>query len=416
MKSGRVILFAMVTSMVSLASLSAQDADFTNPIVSEDLVFEGEKGLVTVEAEFFYKQSNTGVRKWYRSSMNEKPTAGKDGDPLHVYGASNNAYLEILPDTRATHDDVLIKGENFSDNPGELAVLHYKVKFNSPGRYYVWARAFSTGSEDNGIHVGINGEWPSSGRRIQWCDGKNQWTWSNKQRTKEVHCGIPDSVYLDIPSAGVHEIQFSMREDGFEFDKFLFTKDVDYDPAGLGPNVMTSGELPAEYPTVEEPTPKKNYFKMVAEALPENKSIAAQEFPSIGTDFYAHGTNWLAINPNTHQEAITSTAFPFESGKYDVVFVGVGENDGRATFRFLVNGNEIGTYQPKDTESMFEEGEDFNALWKAIELKKGDKITVHAKIGTDGDEFCRARWAGIVFAPVGKGESIQDFPSTFSPR
>ncbi|MFY0606472.1 MAG: hypothetical protein JXR10_07150 [Cyclobacteriaceae bacterium] len=403
-------------AMTSNISLHGQELEFSDPIVKEEVVFEEKDGLVAVEAEFFYKQTKTDVRKWYRTTEKESPKIGKDSDPAHVFDASHNAYLEILPDTRATHDDALVKEENFSDDPGQLGVLHYKVKISSPGRYYVWARAHSTGSEDNGIHIGLDGQWPSSGRRMQWCDGKNKWTWSNKQRTKEVHCGIADSLYLDIEQAGEHVIQFSMREDGFEFDKFILTKDVDYNPTGKGPQVLANKKLPDPYPAVAKVTPKKNYFKLVAESLPDNKAIAAQEFPSIGTDFYKHGTNWLAINPNTHQEAITSTAFKFASGKYDVVFVGVGENDGRSTFQFLVNGKEIGTYQPKDTDSMFEEGKDFNALWKAVSLEKGDKITVYAKVGTDGKEFCRARWAGIVFAPVGKGSKIQDFPSTFTPK
>ncbi|WP_430932582.1 hypothetical protein [Saccharicrinis sp. 156] len=396
--------------------VKAQEANLTNAIVGEDVVFEEKAGLVAVEAEYFYKQSRTDIRQWYRSSKFEEPKAGRDEDTLHVYGSSKNAYIEILPDTRVTHDDPLVRGENFSDIPGMMATVHYKIKFTNPGRYYVWARAMSTGGEDNGVHVGLNGQWPEHGQRLQWCIGRNRWTWSSKQRTKEVHCGIPYAIYLDIEKPGVHDVQFSMREDGFEFDKFLLTKDKYYKPEGKGPEVLANAMLPAAYASVPAPVIRKNYFQLVAEALPENKSIAAQKFPSVGTDFYTHGKNWMAINPNTHKEATTSTAFNFESGKYDIVFIGVGENDGRSTFQLLVNGKEVGTYHPQPTENMFEEGKDFNALWKNIELKKGDKLTVHAKVGTDGKEFCRARWAGLVFAPVGKGEKIQNFPSTFDPN
>jgi hypothetical protein len=415
MKTKSIIALALLLMTLGLIS-TAQAQKFTNPIVNENVVFEEKVGLVAVEAEFFYKQTKTEVRQWYRSSKNEEPQAGRDEDTLHVYGASNNAYLEILPDTRVTHDDPLVRGENFSDIPGIMATVHYKVKFNNSGRYYVWARAMSTGGEDNGVHVGLNGKWPEHGQRIQWCDGRGSWMWSSKQRTPEVHCGVPYAIYLDIDKAGVYDVQFSMREDGFEFDKFLLTKDRFYKPEGEGPDVLAMGTLPAPFTAVPAPVVKKNYFKNVATSIPENKWIAAQEFPSLGTDFYTHGKNWMAINPNTHKEATTSTAFNFDSGKYDVVFVGVGENDGRSTFQFLVNGKEVGIYQPKATDSMFEEGKDFNAVWKGIELKKGDKITVNAKVGTDGKEFCRARWAGIVFAPVGKGMKIQNFPSTFDPN
>lgn len=401
---------------VSVFIAKAQNTDLISPIVGEDVVFEEKAGEVAVEAEYFYKQSQSDVRQWYRSSKFEKPEAGRDEDTLHVYGASKNAYIEILPDTRITHDDALVRGENFTENPGTMAVVHYKVKFKNPGRYYVWARAMCTGGEDNGIHVGMDGEWPESGKRIQWCAGRNRWTWSSNQRTNEVHCGVPYSIYLDVAEAGIHEIQFSMREDGFEFDKFFLTKDKFYTPKGKGPKVLANAKLPASYPSVPAPVVKMNYFKRVATALPENKSIPAQKFPSDGTDFYTHGKNWMAINPNTHKEATASTAFPFESGKYDIVFVGVGENDGRSTFTLSLNGVEVGSYQPQETESMFEEGKAFNALWTGIELSKGDKLTVHAVVGTDGKEFCRARWAGLVFSPVGKGKRIQDFPSSYDPN
>lgn len=412
----KVKSFFVLNIVLFTVSVFGQKADLTQPIVGEKVVFEEKNGMVAVEAEYFYKQTKTEVRRWYRSSKFELPSAGRDEDTLHVYGASNHAYIELLPDTRVTHDDPLVKGENFTEEAGTMAIVHYKVKFKNPGRYYVHARALSTGGEDNGVHVGLDGQWPENGQRIQWCKGRNRWTWSSLQRTKEMHCGIPYSIYLDVEEAGVHDVQFSLREDGFEFDKFILTKNKFYKPEKEGPKVVANAKLPAPYPEVPAPVVKRSYFQNVAQSLPENKWLAAQDFPSMGTDFYTHGRNWMAINPETHKEAKASTAFEFDSGTYDIVFVGVGENDGRSTFQLLVNDKEIGTYQPKDTDSMFEEGKDFNALWEAVVLKKGDKITVYAKVGTDGKEFCRARWAGIVFAPVGKGKKIQDFPSTYSPN
>jgi len=104
----------------------------------------------------------------------------------------------------------------------------YPVYFNTPGRYYVWVRAYSTGSEDNGLHVGIDGTWPESGQRLQWCEGKLSWWWESKQRTDEEHCGEPYKIYIEVEQPGLHTIMFSMREDGFEFDKWLMTKDRDF--------------------------------------------------------------------------------------------------------------------------------------------------------------------------------------------
>ncbi|WP_045030963.1 hypothetical protein [Draconibacterium sediminis] len=251
MKTKLLLILAIVVSL-SFTSV-AQSEKLAEPLIGEDIIFEEQDGLVAVEAEFFYKQSKTDKRQWYRSSKFEEAKVGRDDDTLHVYNASNNAYLEILPDTRVTHDDELKRGENFSDIPGIMATVHYRIKFNNTGRYYVWARAMSTGGEDNGVHVGMNGEWPEHGRRIQWCEGRNRWTWASKQRTKEVHCGVPYEIYLDIENPGVYDIQFSMREDGFEFDKFLLTKDKYYKPMGAGPDVVANSKLPDLYPSTYTP-------------------------------------------------------------------------------------------------------------------------------------------------------------------
>ena len=136
--------------------LNAQENNFDLPILDDQVVFEEKVGLVCVEAEFFYKQSLTETRKWYRTSKNERPKVGRDDDDHHIMDASNHAYIEILPDERVTHTDKLIIGQNFMNEPGKMAILHYQINFTTPGRYYVWVRAYSTGSEDNAIHLGLN--------------------------------------------------------------------------------------------------------------------------------------------------------------------------------------------------------------------------------------------------------------------
>lgn len=192
-------------------------------------------GLLLVEAEDFATQVLDEVRKWHLVTPDHTPDAGHDPDENHAASASGQTYLEILPDTRTTHDDLLVHGTSFSNEPGVLAVLHYPVLINTPGRYYVWVRAHSTGTEDNGVHVGLNGDWPESGQRMQWCDGKNSWRWESKQRTKEIHCGERYKIYLDIEEQGDHIIQFSMREDGFEMDQWLITLEREFTPEGYKP-------------------------------------------------------------------------------------------------------------------------------------------------------------------------------------
>mgnify|MGYP005836832263 CR=1 FL=1 len=244
----KIVWAVLVSVAMSAVSLTATANDSTAPIARPDLVFDEADGIVAVEAEHFYKQTRADKRAWHIISSKQAPEIKPDADPSHAAGASGGAYVEILPDTRVTHGDKLIKGENFTDEPGQMAVLHYKVRINTPGRYYVWVRSFSSGSEDNGVHVGLDGQWPASGRRWQTV-AKNKWAWDCKQRTEQVHVGVPMQLFLDIEKAGEHEITFSMREDGFEMDKFVLARRKDFKPEGTGPAVkVKSGRLPPSFP------------------------------------------------------------------------------------------------------------------------------------------------------------------------
>ena len=409
--------YIIVSILLIFDALNAQS---DQPFIGLNTVFEEKNGLLLVEAEHFYKQTINGIRSWHRHSLDDKPKIWGDADGTHLKGASANAYLEILPDTRTTHDDELINGLNFSNIPGKLGVVHYKIHINKPGRYYVWVKAFSTGTEDNGVHVGLDGKWPESGQRLQWCEGKNTWTWESKQRTKEVHCGVPYQIYLDIEKAGSHEITFSMREDGFEFDQFLLTSDRNFKPTETNlPKTTTlkSGVFPPPFPAVEQdPVQNPDIFNSILSFKQKVKLMRAAHFPIRSTSYY-RDKQWLAIDPGTAKEATTSNKFPFGSGSYDLLFLGVGENDGQSAYELAINGKEVGTFRVPLSESSFEEGVKYIDLWENIPIKKGDEITVHAKIGSkDGEEYSRARWGGIAFAPLSKGKEILEKLKGFSSK
>lgn len=221
------------------------------------ITLEEENGVCAIEAEHFASQSANENRQWYVTSAGNTPNITPDPDGNHSTdnngNASGTSYIECLPDTRVTHDDPLGNGVSFTNTPGLLVVLNYNVYFNTTGRYYVWMRAFSTGAEDNGCHIGLDGNWPATGARMQWCTGKNDWTWESKQRTDEVHCGVPELIYIDVNTPGLHTFNISMREDGFEIDKIVLSKTYTK-PTGMGPDekqrdgetqgdVTLSGEL-----------------------------------------------------------------------------------------------------------------------------------------------------------------------------
>ncbi|MEQ9287454.1 MAG: DUF5060 domain-containing protein [Cyclobacteriaceae bacterium] len=378
-------------------------AQINNP----NVVFEEQNGILAVEAEYFHEQTKSDARKWYRTSKMESPAPGQDPDGPHVAGSANNAYLELLPDTRTTHGDELISGVNFQSGGEPMAVLSYKVQVNSPGKYYVWVRAYSTGSEDNGLHVGLDGEWPESGQRMQWCSGKNEWTWESKQRTNENHCGEEGLIFLNIDKAGAHTIHFSMREDGFEFDKWVLSKEY-VKPTGTGPAVNAKGgNLPEPFANVDKDPESTSLLKEVAESDKGVKIMRAINFPTSGTNYYTDKNTWLAINPEKNKEATATNEFGFPSGTYDLVFLGVGENDGKSSYEVRINDRLVGKFTSPLSQQSFEEGGTYTELWENEEINKGDKISVKAVIGSaDGQEYSRGRWSGIAFAPMTKGKDV----------
>lgn len=204
MKKLLLALLALGTSPWSNVALSA--TDFV---------------AVRIEAENFSAKSDG----WTLTDDNNIPDIQPDPDPPHNSTASGRANMELLPDLRVNHSDDIINGVNFWGNPGPGPYLEYRFNVPEAGRYLVYTKAYSTGTEDNGLHVGINNTTPASGARIQLCS-KQGWFWTSGQRTNENHCGVAKSIYVDVVTAGTNLIKFYAREDGFEIDQFMLLKET----------------------------------------------------------------------------------------------------------------------------------------------------------------------------------------------
>ncbi len=378
-------LFEIFTGLFLVAHLFASHDTPAQAPLSTEVVFAEKDGLIAVEAEHFYQQSQDEIRRFYLVTADNLPSVKPDGDPPHVAGASGGAYLEVLPDTRRTHADKLIQGENFSPQAGKMAILDYKVRITNPGRYYVWVRAYSTGGEDNGLHVGLDGNWPASGQRLQWCDGKRSWHWESKQRTEQVHCGEPYKIYLDIEQPGNHTIHFSMREDGFEFDKWLMTKDREFSrPVDVGPaSMLHAGTAPKTFPFVAESKqrtdqPNQQNQSEIGPAL----IMPASAFTLAGTGFYLDKGKWAAINPEQRKKASVGMTVPFPTGKYHLTLEAVGESDGQSSYTLSVDDEKVGDFEAPLSDQMYEEGAKFQRTWKDVDghrrcdhsSRRGDRI------------------------------------------
>jgi len=232
-------------------------AQTDKPIVSEDLVFGASKGLIVVEAEHFYNQTLTSKRAWHINSPEHKPMIYPDHDAASYTDAGGMAYMEALPDLFHSDENPIMQGDNLGAS-GNLAVMHYKVWFAQPGRYYLWTRLRSNDQEDNTTQAGINGTWPVSAQTLQSPVEKKEWVWKSDNRVSRTPWVI-GRASLDVPSAGIHDIQFCMREDGEEFDRFILTTDSLYSIIdGIGPEATVyKGKLPAPWKSTKQVEPRK---------------------------------------------------------------------------------------------------------------------------------------------------------------
>lgn len=156
------------------------------------------------------------------------PAQDNDPDPNHSDGAVGQSYLELLPDMRVTHADTFGPPTAIWNQPGTGPRAEYPLDFPEAGRYYVHIRAYSTGTEDNGIHVGLDGVFPESGGFMQFCTAGKGWSWSGRQRDSGGMgpCGAQKTIWITVPTPGMHTFMISAREDGFEADRIMLIKDL----------------------------------------------------------------------------------------------------------------------------------------------------------------------------------------------
>lgn len=355
-------------------------------------------GLIAIEAEDFASQTNADIRRWIKFDASTPAHSYADADVTHLEGASGGAYLEILPDTRTNHDEKLIHGVNFQPEGGKMCILTYPIKVTEAGRYYIWGRAFSTGPEDNGLHVGLDGQWPESSARLQLCEGKHEWTWSSQQRRPENHCGTPFTLWIDIEEPGQHTLMISMREDGFELDKLVLSMDEGYTPEGEGPEATRyePQEL-AERSQFKE----ISHYKYLWKADDVIKAEEGDEVPF----YFDKARKAYAINaakvPYRKGYARASAVFKKKrAGTFDLTLVTLAEIDGESEYRVLLNDKVIGEFQNPETE------EDYSEAYftiKDVTLNQDDVVSVESNAHTngkipegDGTAFSRGRWIGLV--------------------
>ncbi len=187
---------------------------------------------IVVEAESYdVIDPNMTARSFYPTA---KGIGGPSPDPdgSHAGTASGAKYLEVLPDTRVTGTDPF--DDAVFEEAGTGPIVSYFISFPVPGTYYLWVRGFSTGTEDETVHVGLDRDWLTSVIAKLCSDGQG-WQWASHERVDKFSCGNIGELRLEVPSAGLHTVSFAAREDGFELDKWLLTTDATFVPRDKGP-------------------------------------------------------------------------------------------------------------------------------------------------------------------------------------
>ncbi len=194
---------------------------------------------ISIEAEEYISKDDRWVMT--DASTPQLPAA-EDPDGNHSASASGGVYFELLPDVRVTHADPMGPPTAYWGQAGTGPQMSWAINFPEAGRYYVHGRAFSTGTEDNGIHVGLDGNWPPSARMMQFCTaGSNAWKWSSAQREAGGvgSCGLQKTLYLDVAAPGPATLSVSAREDGFELDRIVLIKDLSGNTKTCTPTTAT---------------------------------------------------------------------------------------------------------------------------------------------------------------------------------
>jgi hypothetical protein len=214
LRISRLACLVAYAAIVQMALISGASAELR---VTDDyiaLVFEAEDG-------------DSRAERWVLMNSST-PEQENDPDANHSDGASGGAYIEMLPDMRVTHDDEFGPPTAIWHEPGDGPEVHYTMNFPEAGRYYVHIRAYSTGTEDNGIHVGINDTWPDSGKKMQFCTAGLEWQWSGRQRDSggAGACGADKTIWITVEEPGEQTFMITPREDGFEADRVMLIKDL----------------------------------------------------------------------------------------------------------------------------------------------------------------------------------------------
>jgi hypothetical protein len=210
--------------------------------------------------------------------------------------------------------------------------LRFKANFAKTGTHYVYLRGLCSGG-DNSIHVGINGKASLTSENIS-VPVTNAWAWSKR-------------VTVNIPKIGVNSIEVYMREDGFTFERILFTTASSYVPTGTGP-----AESPIGFVDTPPPPSTSTGFQQDAGA----NGLVVMEAESHDSNVNRNSKGWILVNqngiqfmqakPDTGARIASNYAATSPYVRFNVNFVKTGKHF--LWLRALASGNDNSVHAGND--------------------------------------------------------------------
>lgn len=363
-----------------------------------------EASEVTVGDDFIAfeaEATNSSLGKWViRTPEDPNYIPGdQDVDPI------NDTYLEYT-----------------GSDPGGLGVakgtdeLVYKFTPKTSGVYRLTGRMIQNLDGEawdkcNDIYIKMEGDF-TSGNDVStdvlkwWCKfyGRGKEKWGSFAKGEPSHGTLKHMEY-DLTAGVEYTFSISGRSQRCGIDYFLFflkgTADITY-----GENLDPAVENDEKY----RPGPK-------GPCAPDIILSAVDMFKNINVDgfkpAYVHtAKNALAINAAQYKGEWAAANMTFEEAAdvYHVTITTLKELDGESSYRLVVNGSVVSTYQNPETTVDYEPS---TYTWKNVIINNGDVIQIefnshsNGKIPENGGfAYSRGRWTQLALTPTCTGEPV----------
>ena len=309
---------ARVTSLLAMG----------NAIVSNIAANQRPLGYVQLSGDPFAENAGVGdiISMEAEDAHTRESAGGQSWQVVSLRHSSFESSLQALPNTGTN------RSSNYAANSPHLA---YRILPEEAARYYVWVRAKAASSNDDSLHVGLNGQAVASGQYITGIS--SSWSWTS------VRSGGA-RAFVDIGAAGEHVLDVWMREDGLVIDKIVLSTDASFVPGGKGPveSRQSYDGLPAP-PTASSDGP---YSVVEGGAVTGNPNVLSNDTEPRGAELLAvlrvpplHAASFELRPDGTFEYVHDGTQSSTDSFTYRATSINGASNDAVASIS-ITNTND----------------------------------------------------------------------------